>query len=69
MRETMPTIKVSIDSDSFRHLSEIAVAARRPIPWQAEIMLLKAIAGAVRYKARRAEPKPQEPQDELVATR
>ena len=64
----MPTIRVSIDSDSFRHLSELAVEERRPIPWEAEVLLIRAIAGAVKHKTRRTEPKPQEPQEELVAT-
>jgi len=61
----MPTIKVDIDPDSFRHLSELAVENRRPIPWQAEVMLLRAIAVAVKQRARRLDAKPQE---ELVAT-
>ena len=61
----MPTIKVDIDPDSFRHLSELAVEERRPIPWQAEVLLIRAIAGAVKYRTRRTEAKPQE---ELVAT-
>ena len=61
----MPTIKVAIDPKSFRHLSELAVEARRPIPWQAEVMLIRAIAGAVKHRARRPDVKPQE---ELVTT-
>jgi len=61
----VPTIKVEIDPDSYRHLSEIAVEERRPIPWEAEILLIKAIASAVKHRTRRAESKPQE---DLVAT-
>ena len=56
----MPTIKLDIDPDSFRHLSELAVEARRPIPWQAEVMLIRAIALSVKQRARKMEPKPQE---------
>jgi hypothetical protein len=39
----MPTIKLDIDIDSLKRLSEIAVNERRPIPRQAEVLLLKAI--------------------------
>jgi hypothetical protein len=40
----LPTIKIDLDLDSFRRLSELAVEERRPIPWQAEILLLRALA-------------------------
>jgi hypothetical protein len=60
----MPTIKVDIDPESFHHLSELAVEERRPIPWQAEVMLIRAIAVSVKQRARRPDAKPQE---ELVA--
>ena len=39
----MPTLKLDIDIDSLKRLSEIAVTERRPIPLQAEVLLLKAI--------------------------
>jgi hypothetical protein len=39
----MPVLKLEIDIDSFNHLTEIAVNERRPIPLQAEVLLLKAI--------------------------
>jgi hypothetical protein len=39
----MPTLKLDIDIDSLKRLSEIAVNERRPIPLQAEVLLLKAI--------------------------
>jgi hypothetical protein len=39
----MPVIKLEIDVDSFKRLTEIAVNERRPIPLQAEVLLLKAI--------------------------
>ena len=40
----MPTIKIDLDPDSFRRLSELAVEERRPIPWQAEVLLIRALA-------------------------
>ena len=39
----MPTLKLDIDIESLKCLSEIAVNERRPIHLQAEVMLLKAI--------------------------
>jgi hypothetical protein len=39
----MPVLKLEIDVDSFKRLSEIAINERRPIPLQAEVLLLKAI--------------------------
>ena len=40
----MPTIKVDLDAESFRRLAELAVAERRPIPWQVEVLLIRALA-------------------------
>lgn len=40
----MPTIKIDLDPDSFRRLTAIAVEERRPIPWQAEVILIRALA-------------------------
>jgi hypothetical protein len=39
----MPILKLELDSDSFKCLAEIAINERRPIPLQAEVLLLKAI--------------------------
>ena len=39
----MPVLKLEIDIDSLHRLSEMAVNERRPIPLQAEVLLLKAI--------------------------
>jgi hypothetical protein len=39
----LPTIKLDLDADSFRRLTELAVEERRPIPWQAEVLLLRAL--------------------------
>jgi hypothetical protein len=43
----LPTIKIDLDPDSFRRLTELAVEERRPIPWQAEMLLLRALAAPV----------------------
>ena len=43
----MPTIRVELDTESFRRLTELAVEERRPIPWQAEMLLLRALAAPV----------------------
>ena len=40
----MPTIRIELDRKSFRRLAEMAVEERRPIPWQAEKILLCALA-------------------------
>jgi hypothetical protein len=37
-------LRLTIDSESYKRLVEIAVSQRRPIGWQAEVMLIKAIA-------------------------
>jgi hypothetical protein len=37
-------LRLTIDSESYKRLVEIAVAERRPIGWQAEVMLMKAVA-------------------------
>ena len=47
----MPTIKIDLDLDSFRRLTELAVEERRPIPWQAEMLLLRALAVPVEGEA------------------
>jgi hypothetical protein len=39
----MPVLKLEIDINSLKRLSEIAINERRPIPLQAEVLLLKAI--------------------------
>ena len=43
----MPTIKIDLDPDNFRRLAKLAVEERRPIPWQAEILLLRVLATPV----------------------
>ena len=39
----MPTINIDLDTDSFHRLAELAVEERRPIPWQAEVVLRRAL--------------------------
>jgi hypothetical protein len=37
-------LRLDIDTESYQRLLEIAVKQRRPIAWQAEVMLIQAIA-------------------------
>jgi hypothetical protein len=39
----MPTIKLDVDGEAFARLSDRAQAERRPIPWQAEVELRRAL--------------------------
>jgi hypothetical protein len=39
----MPTIKISLDSESFRQLARVAIERRRAIPLQAEVLVLQAL--------------------------
>jgi hypothetical protein len=39
----MPVIKISLDAKSFKRLAEVAGGERRPIPLQAEVMVLQAL--------------------------
>jgi hypothetical protein len=43
----MPTIRVDLDTESFRRLTKMAVEERRPIPWQAEMLLMHALSAPV----------------------
>jgi len=52
----MPTIKVELDTEHFRRLTELAVEERRPIPWQAEVLLMRALT----MPSKRGQPPPQE---------
>jgi hypothetical protein len=36
-------LRLDIDDESFERLAAIAIAERRPIGWQAEVLLLQAI--------------------------
>ncbi len=39
----MPSIKIDLDSETYARLTERAVAERRPVPWQAEVTLRRAV--------------------------
>jgi hypothetical protein len=39
----MPTIKLTIDSETYDRLSDSAVRDLRPIPWQAVVLLREAL--------------------------
>ena len=39
----MPIIRLDLDAEAFGRLADSAVEERRPIPWQAEVLLLRAL--------------------------
>lgn len=39
----MAQIRVNLDNETIARLAQHAVAERRPIPWQAEVMLRRAL--------------------------
>jgi hypothetical protein len=39
----MPTIKILLDPESFKTLAAVASEERRPVVWQAEVLLLQAL--------------------------
>jgi hypothetical protein len=39
----MPTIKITLDEESFRRLADMAIEQRRAIPMQAEVLVLQAL--------------------------
>jgi hypothetical protein len=41
--ERMPVVKIMLDPESFKTLTAVAFEERRPIPWQAEVLLLQAL--------------------------
>lgn len=55
----MPAIRIDLDPESFRRLTELAVEERRPIPWQAEILLLRALATPVEGIAQGGDTRPE----------
>jgi len=56
----LPTIKIDLDPQSFRRLSELAVEERRPIPWQAEVLLLRVLAASTKADTRGSPPPMQD---------
>ena len=43
----MPVIKIDLDTETFRLLAALATAERRPLPWQAEVLLRRVLATPV----------------------
>jgi len=39
----MPIVRLNLDPQTFHRLTEAAVDERRPIAWQAEVLLLRAL--------------------------
>lgn len=39
----MPTLRLDLDAATFERLTAVAIAELRPIPWQAEVLLRKAL--------------------------
>jgi hypothetical protein len=39
----MPVVKVDVDAETYARLADQAVAERRPIGWQAEVALRRAL--------------------------
>jgi hypothetical protein len=57
-------LRLELDAETFRRLMEIAVAERRPIGWQAEVLLSKAVA---EYGSPALRPEPLEVESAGVA--
>jgi len=39
----MAQIRVDLDGDTYRRLCEVSLAERRPVDWQAEVIIRKAL--------------------------
>jgi hypothetical protein len=39
----MPVVKIMLDPESFKTLASVAFEERRPVLWQAEVLLLRAL--------------------------
>jgi hypothetical protein len=39
----MPIIRLDLDDEALGRLADLAIEERRPIPWQAEVLLLRAL--------------------------
>jgi hypothetical protein len=46
----MPIVKIDVDDETYRKLADDAVAERRPIVWQAEVALRRALGLPFPYK-------------------
>jgi hypothetical protein len=61
----MPTIRIDLDTECFKRLAESAVEELRPIPWQAEVLLRRALGlpFPCRPEGERQCPLAQQPQE------
>ena len=50
----MPIVTLDLDTDTFDRLMDFALNERRPIPWQAEVMLRQSLGLPFPYKQVRA---------------
>jgi hypothetical protein len=48
----MPVVKVDVDPETYARLADQAVAERRPIVWQAEVELRRALGLPFPYQGR-----------------
>jgi hypothetical protein len=53
----LPSIKIDLDPDTYHRLLERAVEERRPIPWQAEVLLIRALAVPVNTGPTSTQPR------------
>lgn len=44
----MPTMRIELDEATFEGLAHIALRARRPLPWHAEVLLTEAVQRAIK---------------------
>jgi|RhiMetdeSRZDD1v2_1073273.scaffolds.fasta_scaffold1300266_2 hypothetical protein len=61
----MPLIRINLDTDCFNRLAESAIEELRPIPWQAEVLLRRALGlpFPCRPEGARQCPLAQQPQE------
>jgi hypothetical protein len=50
----VPTLKVDVDSEAYERLVDRATTERRPVPWQAEVELRRALGLPFPVEAERA---------------
>ena len=59
----MPVLKLEVDSETYDRLVEQAVAERRPVVWQAEIAIRRALGLPFPYGTEPAIRSPKEASD------
>jgi hypothetical protein len=66
----MPTIKLDLDTKTYRRLTKVAIHERRPIQWQAEVLLLQALGlpapTPIAALVHEVAPAPEEPEPQEV---